>query len=59
MIARCDHPPARWHLVEADNKRWARVKVVETVCSEIEAAMVAAGMELPAVGVDPEAKEYA
>ncbi len=32
MIARCDHPAARWHLVEAENKRWARVKVVETVC---------------------------
>ena len=27
---------ARWQLVEADSKRFARVKVVETVIAEIE-----------------------
>ena len=31
-----EHAP--WHLVEGDDKRWARVKVIETVCAEIEAA---------------------
>jgi AMP-polyphosphate phosphotransferase len=56
MLARCDHPASRWHLVEADNKRWARVKVIETVCSEIEAGSAARGMELPPLGIDPEAK---
>jgi polyphosphate kinase 2 (PPK2 family) len=56
MLARCDHPAARWHLVEADDKRWARVKVLETVCSEIETALLAAGFELPSRGVDPEAE---
>ena len=30
---------APWHLVEADSKRYARVKVVETVVERIEAAM--------------------
>ncbi len=39
MLERTDHPHARWHLVEADSKRWARVKVVETVCDRIEAAL--------------------
>jgi polyphosphate kinase 2 (PPK2 family) len=58
MIARCDPPAARWHLVEADNKRWARVKVIETVCSEIERRCEAIGFKLPALGVDPEAKHY-
>ena len=28
---------APWHLVEAESKRYARVKVIETVCEEIEA----------------------
>jgi AMP-polyphosphate phosphotransferase len=30
---------APWHLIEGDSKRWARVKVVETVCERIEAAL--------------------
>jgi len=59
MLARCDHRHSRWQLVEADNKRWARVKILETVCSEIEAATTVRGIELPAVGVDPEAHRYA
>ena len=58
MVARCDHPAARWHLVEAENKRWARVRVVETVCHEIGQAMRKRGLELPQVGIDPEAKHY-
>ena len=32
-------PAAPWHLIEGDSKRWARVKVVETVCERIEAAL--------------------
>ena len=38
MLERTDTPEAPWHLVEGDSKRWARVKVVETVCDRIEAA---------------------
>ena len=38
MLARTDHEPhARWHLIEAESKRYARVKVIETVIAEIEA----------------------
>jgi polyphosphate kinase 2 (PPK2 family) len=31
MLARTSSPQAPWTLIEAENKRWARVKVVETV----------------------------
>jgi AMP-polyphosphate phosphotransferase len=48
MLERTDHERARWHLVEAESKRYARVKVVETVISEIEAAMRERGMKPPA-----------
>jgi AMP-polyphosphate phosphotransferase len=58
MLARCDHPASRWHLVEADNKRWARVKVIETVCNEIERRCEAIGFKLPESGLDPEARDY-
>jgi polyphosphate kinase 2 (PPK2 family) len=36
MVARTSHDAAPWHLVEAEDKRYARVKVVETVCRRIE-----------------------
>jgi polyphosphate kinase 2 (PPK2 family) len=36
MLERTDHALARWHLVEAESKRHARVKVIETVIAEIE-----------------------
>jgi len=39
MLERTDHELARWHLVEADSKRYARVKVIETVVAEIEKGM--------------------
>ena len=39
MLERTDHPEAHWHLVEGDSKRYARVKVLETVIAEIEAGM--------------------
>jgi polyphosphate kinase 2 (PPK2 family) len=39
MLERTDTPAAPWHLIEGDSKRWARVKVVETVCERIEAAL--------------------
>ena len=47
MLERTDHADSRWHLVEADSKRYARVKVVETVNAEIEAGMRARGFEPP------------
>jgi AMP-polyphosphate phosphotransferase len=39
MLEHTDTEVAPWHLVEGDSKRWARVKVVETVCDRIEAAL--------------------
>ena len=48
MLARTDHDPhARWHPIEADSKRYARVKVIETVIAEVEAGMRRHGFEPP------------
>jgi polyphosphate kinase 2 (PPK2 family) len=48
MFARTDHDPhARWHPIEAESKRYARVKVIETVIAEIEAGMRRHGFEPP------------
>jgi polyphosphate kinase 2 (PPK2 family) len=49
MLARTDlEPHANWHLIEADSKRYARVRVLETVIAEIEAGMRRHGIEPPA-----------
>jgi polyphosphate kinase 2 (PPK2 family) len=44
MLERTDHPAGRWHLIAADNKRWARVAVIRTVCQAIESALDARGI---------------
>src|SRR5215213_6969566 len=48
MLERTDHEAAPWELVEAESKKYARVKVVETVIERIEAGMRARGVEPPA-----------
>jgi polyphosphate kinase 2 (PPK2 family) len=45
MLERTDHPLARWHVVEAESKRHARVKVLETVIAEIELGMQSRGFK--------------
>ena len=45
MLQRTDRPGARWHVVPGDDKRLARVVVVETVCEAIEAEMQARGRQ--------------
>jgi polyphosphate kinase 2 (PPK2 family) len=45
MLERTDHVHSRWQLVEADSKRYARVKVIETTIAEIEAGMRERGFE--------------
>src|ERR671929_621229 len=45
MLERTDSPAARWHVVAAENKRWARVAVVRTVNEAIEAALEARGID--------------
>jgi polyphosphate kinase 2 (PPK2 family) len=47
MLARTDHAPAPWTIVPAENKRYARVFVVESVCASLERAMTEQGYELP------------
>jgi AMP-polyphosphate phosphotransferase len=47
MLARTDHAGAPWTVVEADSKRYARVKVVETACRAIEKGMSEQGFEVP------------
>jgi AMP-polyphosphate phosphotransferase len=40
MVRRTSTDYAPWHLVEAESKRYARVKVIETVCERVEARLV-------------------
>jgi polyphosphate kinase 2 (PPK2 family) len=47
MLERTDHGSAPWVLVEAEDKRWARVKVVESVVEAIEAGMIKRNIEVP------------
>ena len=47
MLERTDHPDAPWHAVEAEDKRFARVRVLETVCDAIVHGMAKRGYEVP------------
>jgi polyphosphate kinase 2 (PPK2 family) len=47
MLARTDLPEAPWILVEGESKRFARVKVMESVIEQIERGCAARGFELP------------
>jgi polyphosphate kinase 2 (PPK2 family) len=46
MLDRTDHPTAPWHVIPADDKRYARVAVVETVCQAVEAELRERGYDL-------------
>jgi hypothetical protein len=50
MLARTDHDPSPWYLVEGESKKYARVKVVETVIERIERGMREQQLEPPAFG---------
>ena len=50
MIERTDRPYAPWHVIAAENKRYARVEVIETVIREIETGMRRVGQEPPPRG---------
>jgi polyphosphate kinase 2 (PPK2 family) len=47
MLDRCDQPHARWHVVPAESKRYARVHVMRTVIERIEEGMREWGFEPP------------
>ena len=46
MLLRTDRPGAPWHVVAGDQKKAARVTVVETVCTEVESALAHRGWDL-------------
>jgi polyphosphate kinase 2 (PPK2 family) len=48
MLRKTDHGEAPWQLVEGDSKKYARVKVLETVIARIEGGMRQHGIEPPA-----------
>jgi AMP-polyphosphate phosphotransferase len=45
MLDRTDHKHARWTVVAAENKRYARVAVINTVIKQLEKAMLERGLE--------------
>jgi polyphosphate kinase 2 (PPK2 family) len=47
MLERTDHADAPWTLIEAENKRWARVKVLDTVVQAIDAGIERHGVVAP------------
>jgi AMP-polyphosphate phosphotransferase len=47
MLERTDTTVAPWTVVEGDDKRHARVKVVETVIARLEEGLTAAGIPIP------------
>jgi polyphosphate kinase 2 (PPK2 family) len=49
MLQRTSTAQAPWTLVEAENKRWARVKVIETVVDAMEAGLHRYGMYVPSL----------
>ncbi len=48
MFVETDRPHARWRVIPAESKRYARVRVVQVVAEEIEAGMRRWGQEPPA-----------
>jgi len=47
LFARTDHPLGPWDIIEAEDKRFARVKVIETVIDRVEEGMRRVGVEPP------------
>lgn len=49
MLKRTDHLDAPWHLVSGENKRWARVAVLNEVVDAIESGLRSRGLDVPAM----------
>ena len=45
MFRRTDHPAGPWHIVAAEDKKWARVAVIRTVNQTVEDALRARGVD--------------
>jgi polyphosphate kinase 2 (PPK2 family) len=56
MLGQTDHAAGRWHIVAAEDKRWARVEVLRTVCQQVEEQLVARGIDVdpPLTGGNPD-----
>jgi AMP-polyphosphate phosphotransferase len=52
MLELTDHSDGRWHVIPGNSKKYARVAVIETVCSELERAMREHGRPVPAPADD-------
>ena len=50
MFARTDHDLAPWHVVSGEQKRWARVEIIETIVERIETGLTS--FHNPVVGDD-------
>ena len=48
MLARTSTPAAPWVVVEAEDKRWARVRVLEATVEHIEHSLLERGLPVPA-----------
>jgi len=48
MLERTDTEWGPWTIVEATNRRWARVKIFETIIHRLEEALEKRGLPLPA-----------
>ena len=46
MLQRTDHPVAPWHVIAGDDKRYARVAVLEAVCVAVEEELTRRGYDL-------------
>lgn len=58
MLARTETEYGPWTIVESTDRRWARVKVMETVCRWMEDALTRRGIPLPQViEEEPKASE--
>ena len=47
MFSRTHHPRGRWDVIAAEQKRFARIAVIETLNKRIEQGMKSAGMAVP------------
>lgn len=56
MLENTDHEAAPWTLVEAENKAWARVRVVESVAAAIESGLQRQGLTVPVESADPKSR---
>ncbi len=52
MLARTETAAGPWKIVEATDRRWARISVLQTVVDRLEEAMKARGLAVPEVPAD-------